>query len=674
MRTKVLLSALVIAVALAVGTPSVTTIAKAINAPALVQTEVALDVVASAWHGNVKENEGCEGWSLDISASPPEGAQWSASPGESGDWSQGNSVHWEVDFWWDNSNETDHEEGTVSKPSGCEPTSTPATPPTNTPVPPSPTPTATNTSIPPTPTPTPTVTNTTVPPAETPLPTATATPVPTDEPRSCIVTDLKGRLFYEGNHMSGNPAQGEVTNLSDNPECASTLWAHIFGSNLFPESPGWLESQVHVGTEAFDVPTGTIDAPISITVPSAGFCWYQVDLVRTSEVRVPPYYSGTDMVDYVFVQGTTCGAQPQTVVELPAVSECPLEPVLREIWNTESLEWDIPWFEYNASTNNLRFVKNLTDGALFEDDFRNPTIRRDNCAWAADVKLDDGRFEVRTYDFAMRLLGKVTDPNQNYVQPEFVQLPDDPIVVVAQSNHQLILTDQFGVLWEPLPAYGQHPHSLTFDGRFILAYSEEGTGNLAFVTDAGEVLPSPSVKCERPEWRPDGTAVYCRVGFDLMVYSFPEAKLIEVYEGYFVTALDPDNSGRGVISGTELLYVENILASPLQPEMLNPQLGWGSDWGDLQVPADLSAFETHIEALEAEAENGGPTTSVEPVCPSYAGDSVVECLVAAGMPHSFADRAQLALQLGVVSSIDDYHGTGGPNGQNIQLLELLRGS
>ena len=111
--------------------------------------------------------------------------------------------------------------------------------------------------------------------------------------------------------MSGNPIEGDVTNLSQNSDCLDMAWGHIFGSNQIPETPGWLESQVHVGTVKFDIPPGTIDEPIKITVPNAGFCWYQVDLVRTPDVRIPPYYSGDDMIDYVFVEGEIpCGEEP----------------------------------------------------------------------------------------------------------------------------------------------------------------------------------------------------------------------------------------------------------------------------------------------------------------------------------------------------------------------------
>lgn len=160
-------------------------------------------------------------------------------------------------------------------------------------------------------TPTPTVT-----------PSVTPSPTPTTPP-PCVITDLKGRLFYQGNHMSGNPVEGEVTNLSDDPACQSVLYLIAFGSDLEPESDGWLESQQFVGSWTISVPPGTEDEPISQRIPTDQYCWYQVDLLRTSEVREPPYYSGTDMVDYVFVEGTAPHCAPPTATPSPTNTSTP---------------------------------------------------------------------------------------------------------------------------------------------------------------------------------------------------------------------------------------------------------------------------------------------------------------------------------------------------------------
>ena len=108
--------------------------------------------VVYAWHGNVDAQKDCEGWSLNISASPSSQAHWTASPAQSGDWSGSDTIQWEVNFTWDNSSETDNKQGTLNKPEDCsEPTPTPTPEPSPTPTPePTPTPTPG-----PTPTPTP---------------------------------------------------------------------------------------------------------------------------------------------------------------------------------------------------------------------------------------------------------------------------------------------------------------------------------------------------------------------------------------------------------------------------------------------------------------------------------------------------------------------------------------
>lgn len=139
-------------------------------------------------------------------------------------------------------------------------------------------------------------------PTKTVIPTETTMPTAT-QPAQCIVTDLKGRLTYTGNHFGGNPVTGFVTNLSNDPQCQDKLFLLAFGSDLEPESNGWLESQHFVKKWTINVPPGTVDKSFSQNIDTSKYCWYQVDLLRTSEVRVPPYYSGNDMIDYVFVEG-----------------------------------------------------------------------------------------------------------------------------------------------------------------------------------------------------------------------------------------------------------------------------------------------------------------------------------------------------------------------------------
>lgn len=140
---------------------------------------------------------------------------------------------------------------------------------------------------------------------------------PPPPPPECIATDIKGRLLYEGNHMSGNPVHGFVQNLSDDERCQDELYLEVFGSNQEPESLGWLKSQTHTAEYTIPVPPGTIEEiefrqPIDIS----GFCWYQVDLTRVK--TQDPHISGDAMVDYVFVEGTSCPPR-----ERPRKPTCP---------------------------------------------------------------------------------------------------------------------------------------------------------------------------------------------------------------------------------------------------------------------------------------------------------------------------------------------------------------
>ena len=118
----------------------------------------------------------------------------------------------------------------------------------------------------------------------------------------CIPTDLKGRLEYTGNHLAPDPVIGHFENIAQNPSCADDIFILGFGSLQVPESAGWLESQNFVFFQKVTVSQGATDHRVEIDVPNRDFCWYQVDALRTSEVRIPPRYIGEEIIDYVVVQ------------------------------------------------------------------------------------------------------------------------------------------------------------------------------------------------------------------------------------------------------------------------------------------------------------------------------------------------------------------------------------
>ena len=129
-----------------------------------------------------------------------------------------------------------------------------------------------------------------------------STPTATPSPAPCIATDVHGNLIYSGNHLSGDPVGGSFYNIAENADCSDTVYIMAYGSKQEPEAVGWLQSQVFVSSQTYTIPQGSSDFTIQFDVPNGDFCWYQVDAVRTSEVRIPPTYAGVDMIDYVFVK------------------------------------------------------------------------------------------------------------------------------------------------------------------------------------------------------------------------------------------------------------------------------------------------------------------------------------------------------------------------------------
>lgn len=133
-----------------------------------------------------------------------------------------------------------------------------------------------------------------------------------EDSSECIATDLKGSLQYVDDHSASSPVHGTFDNIAQNPDCSDTVTLHVFGSNVAPSSANWLESQTHLFSQSFEIPQGSTGFPVELNIPESGYCWYQVDATRTTEVRIPPVYHGNDMIDYVFVQGSNCGQNEVT--------------------------------------------------------------------------------------------------------------------------------------------------------------------------------------------------------------------------------------------------------------------------------------------------------------------------------------------------------------------------
>jgi len=603
-----------------------------------------------------------------------------------------------------------------------KPTDTPVSP-TKTTVPPTqvptelPTnmPTATNTEVPPTntvepPAATPTETDTTVPtateeehPTDEP-PTATPTSVPpTDEPRECIVTDIKGRLFYEGNHMSGNPVNGEVTNLSDDPECQDELWAHVFGSMQEPESPGWLESQSYVSTVPISVPPETEDKDITIRVPDAGFCWYQVDLVRTSEERVPPYYSGTDMVDYVFVQGSGCIDKPTeepeevaVAVELEVCYEPEVEIEVRKdpvtgyerlwrVWTENGVtqeELDLFWLFEEFDT-----VVDIQDGSI------EPNSR---CDVVVSIELEFGIGKAQHDLFVFSSTGsyfrRLTDSdNKDEVSPEWLHSGD----IVFSENDLLYLTDSLGRNVQPFEVdgaklAGDSPAISPRVDRFM-TYVDQGL--IVTLDLSSGSLFDTGYEGDTPFWTPDGSGLSWFEDGKVKLLDLETGEVSEVQDGQQVVwSPEQDMEGYGhleqndqrwwltpdkdqpslmtaeaplsaLFAGAEKAYWANqVTHEPLDWE-IDPQFG---QQVNLQSANEWLTKDVYLATVVEST-----ALASQPVCPNYEDTSLVECLTLAGMDASFGKRAQMAVDNGLIDSIDQYDPVN--NGWiNWELLELLR--
>jgi hypothetical protein len=349
---------------------------------------------------------------------------------------------------------------------------------------------------------------------------------------------------------------------------------------------------------------------------------------------------------------------------IKGVAKCPQEPILRE--TLINGQWEILWWNYISATDKVEFVKNLTAGTdvRFDRNFRNPTIRQDNCAFAAQVQADDGSWNVKVYSFGMNLLGTVSSQGKNYTEPEFAQTAGDPLVIVTADG--LIKADYRTSVTSTLPITGTYPHTLALDNKtFRIAFTSEG-GTLAVLDEYNQVVVTEQ-RCDRPEWAPDGTAIYCRdAGGDLVVINYPDGSVREIRKGFFATALDPDNSGRAVVTGGELVFVKNIKNEGALETELNNVNGFGADWGDRQVNPNEDAFASFVVSTTEVVETVQPAVTPvvqNPHC-DYQGTSLVECLRLAKADFSFQARATLA----AANNIADYHGTAE---QNLALLAIL---
>lgn len=496
---------------------------------------------------------------------------------------------------WKNRSGSDTRQAKYGSASCPVPTSTPI-PPTLTPAPPSPTatdsplPTATDTPMPtaePTKTPTPTATDTPLPtamptftPTATFTPSATPTSVPTDTPPPTTTPTSVPPIQTE---PVGTPIPVPTdtppptpTEREPSPTPTGTLPPSPTPTGTLPPSP---------------VPTSTLPPKPTSPAPTA------------IPTQPPPQSDSPE----------------EEVVQILVLGRCAIEPVVIENFNTDAdpMHWDILLFDGRFSPP--RFVRNLT--IALDEDFRNPTVAYDRCKFAVQVLNEEGKWEVRTYNFAMKLLGTVSASNAHVKMPEFVLTPDGKLVVSKDSNGRLFETDLQGGAMKDLGINGFNPHSLALpDGSYRLAYRNL-EGNLGILLENGQEIIFDDVRCDRPEWDPSGFLVSCRQGSDTVSVSVTlgvqDLAVVEplVEDQVLAVAMDPDGSGRAVLAGGDGLYfTDNLLQDPLKEIVTDDLLGWGSDWGDAPVAprATLEMIFGVPAPVETGATNLAAATVVSP--------------------------------------------------------------
>jgi len=233
-----------------------------------------------------------------------------------------------------------------------------------------------------------------------------------------------------------------------------------------------------------------------------------------------------------------------------------------------------------------------------------------------------------------------------------------------------------------------HTPTISPDGTLVLCEDEASP---VILHAEGEFTPLSvlatgfSIQGTGLEWRPDSAAVAYQseedymsfsftyqVGDDYTEFTFDEAKPEMLYEDASALAYRPAGGWAAVVVESDLVVVMldddgMVTGDPIRVITPYPDSLEGARpewWSPERLSPDM-AVDATLQSLE-------PTTSeaAAPVCPSYEGDSVIDCLVLAGQDASSEARAMMAFNYRLVDAVDEFTGTAD---QNTDLLEVLRG-
>jgi hypothetical protein len=343
-----------------------------------------------------------------------------------------------------------------------------------------------------------------------------------------------------------------------------------------------------------ETPTPTFTASATPTFTASPTASPTASATATATSTASPTASNTSKppaqpeqkVEVVFEPSATPSSTP-----LPTAQYCYPSAFLKE--NRVDGHWQIELWDDNT----WELVR------IYRDDkrhLRNPTVSADRCKWGADsLDVDTGEWTARFYDFDFNFLSEVVEVKN----PEFAE--GDYVFVTRQQELGIVRTDRMGNgLKSAKPwGYGTYSHVL-YDNRralFVVAYTDQ-SGHLSFAWNQGSL--NTNFVCNRPEWSPDGSAVYCSNGEGLQAFTFGLTTAnAGIVRPFVAVAIDSSNSGQAAfmsINSTEVGFLNPVATSRsvtiLYQVVDKPAFGFGSDWEAGRVVPDLSDFWTWVEA------------------------------------------------------------------------------
>lgn len=270
---------------------------------------------------------------------------------------------------------------------------------------------------------------------------------------------------------------------------------------------------------------------------------------------------------------------------------CPSEPLLVEFWNASARQWDVHLFDASDPESAPRLLGTPT--ITVDYSVRFPTVSPESCRWSGQSSLEE-LITTEVLDFSGTVLQTLRYEDSELLQPEWLpNLEEDIIISVRKEDKQLLEFNLDTQEWKDLEVQGQYPHSLVFpDGEYIVGYQTTNK-TIGRLTSSGESLTEIGNSCRFVEWSPSGLSIWCSTSSGSTLYALNGTQLMTV-DHTGAVALDPDESGRGVISNNKGVTYFSNLEKAFGEELIDNSQGWGSDWGGIVTFPSLS-FEEAVQ-------------------------------------------------------------------------------